>query len=75
MASKICQKFLKSFANTPPPDIIGWIQRFLSVDKDEDRTFPRNLQGIGTVSFHYLVANQYPHYKHFKTDLKSVNLC
>lgn len=56
MASKVCHKFLKSIADEHPPDIIGWIQRFLSVDKDEDRAFPRNLRGIGAVSFHYRVA-------------------
>lgn len=56
MACKICHKFLKSFADTPPPDVIGWIQRFLSVDKEETRTFPRSLRGIGAVSFLYRVA-------------------
>jgi len=56
MAAKICHRFLKFSAATPPPDVIGWIQRFLSVDKDGDRTFPRNLRGIGAVSFHYRVA-------------------
>jgi hypothetical protein len=56
MACKICHKFLKSNADAHPPDVIGWIQRFLSVDKDEDRSFPRNLRGIGAVSFHYRVA-------------------
>jgi hypothetical protein len=56
MSSKIFHRLLKSFADTPPPDVIGWIQRFLSIDKDENRTFPRNLRGIGAVSFHYRVA-------------------
>lgn len=56
MACKICHKFLKSFADIHPPDVIGWIQRFLSVNKSEDRVFPRNLRGIGAVSFHYRVA-------------------
>lgn len=56
MAAKICHKFLKLPANTHPPDIIGWIQRFLSVDKCTERSFPRALRGIGAVSFHYRVA-------------------
>lgn len=56
MAAKICHKFLKISANTSPPDVIGWIQRFLSVDKDADRSFPRSLRGIGAVSFFYRVT-------------------
>ena len=56
MAAKICHKFLKSPVNVNPPDVIGWIQRFLSVDKDYERSFPRSLRGIGAVSFFYRVA-------------------
>ena len=56
MAAKICHKFLKFQAHTPPPDVIGWIERDLSVCKQEIRNFPRNLRGIGAVSFFYRVA-------------------
>lgn len=56
MAARICHKFLKHSANTPPPDVIGWIQRFLSIDKNYERSFPRSLRGIGAVSFFYRVA-------------------
>lgn len=56
MAAKICHKFLKIPANTTPPDIIGWIERNLSVCKEESRNFPRNLRGIGAVSFSYRIA-------------------
>ena len=56
MAAKICHRFLKLPFNTSPPDIIGWIQRFLSVDKNTERMFPRPLRGIGAVSFLYRVS-------------------
>ena len=56
MAAKICHKFLKFQAHTPPPDVIGWIERDLSVCKQEIRNFTRNLRGIGAVSFFYRVA-------------------
>ena len=56
MAAKICHKFLKQPASVPPLDVISWIERFLSVDKKEERQFPRALRGIGAVSFFYRVA-------------------
>lgn len=56
MAAKIYHKFLKFSANTPPPDVIGWIQQFLGVEKTDERYFPHSLRSIGAVSFFYRVA-------------------
>ena len=56
MAAKICHDFLKLPFSASPPDVIGWIQRFLSVDKNTERSFPINLREIGAVSFLYSVS-------------------
>lgn len=53
MAAKICHKFLKRSVDLPPPDVIGWLIRNLTVCKGPERSFPRNLRGIGAVSFFY----------------------
>lgn len=56
MAAKICHKFLKTADDINVPDVIGWIQRNLSIVKKEERHFVRNLRGIGACSFFYRVA-------------------
>lgn len=53
MAARICHKFLKRPIHTSPPDIIGWIQRNLTVQKSYERSFPRKPRGIGAVNFIY----------------------
>lgn len=53
-AARLCHKFLKM--SKPFTNLIELISRYLSIDKQTERSFPRIIRGIGAVHFAYRCA-------------------